>query len=90
LRNQINALPKRTIFNREILAFNEATASQLVEEGQVYRLTARSRYQETQTIGPPRLLRHRSERTCDRAAYKRNKLAPPHGVSPVPRPDRAS
>ena len=38
--------------------------------------------QATQAIGPPRLLRHRSERPCDTRAHKRDKLAPPHTFPP--------
>jgi hypothetical protein len=33
-------------------------------------------------IGPPRLLRHRSERPCDSSAHKGDKLAPPHHSLP--------
>jgi hypothetical protein len=67
-------LPERAIFDREVLAFNEPPATQLVEKGFI----PRTRSQATKAIGPPRLLRQRSERPCDTRAHERDKLAPPH------------
>ena len=78
LRHQIDVLPRCAKFDREILAFNETAASQFVQKLHVYRRIARNQYQKAQTIGPPRLLRQRSERPCDTCAQKRDKLAPPH------------
>ena len=67
------------IFDREILAFNEAMTAQFLEErhGHIARCT-RCTKQATQTICPPRLLRHRRERPCDTRAHEREELAPPH------------
>jgi hypothetical protein len=78
-RTQLDVWPKLVAFDREVLAANEAPASHLVRQSNIYgRAFAREWGYDTITIGPPRLLRHRSERPCNTRAHKRDKLAPPH------------
>jgi hypothetical protein len=84
LRDLINVFPICAIFDREVLAFDEAVASQFLEKGHDTgeKQIARLRQQDTQTIGPPRLLRYRSERPCGTRARKGDELAPPHRFAP--------
>jgi hypothetical protein len=82
LRDQIDVLPKRAKFDREVLPFSEPAATQSVEKRYVYRRIARNRRQDAKAIGPPWLLSHRSERPYDTRAHKRDKLAPPHSAPP--------
>ena len=62
----------------EILALNEAQSPKFIEHRDKRWRNAWNGGQAPNAIGPPRLLRHRSERPCDTRAHKRDKLAPPH------------
>jgi hypothetical protein len=83
-RNQINVQCMLPPNDCEILALNEAKSPKFIEHRDTSWRIEWTAGQTPNAIGPPRLLRLRSERPCDARAYKRDELAPPHRF-PVPR-----
>ena len=71
-----DAQPKTRIVDHKILAIDETVRLHRVEKRGIVRRIPWTQMQVTQTIGPSRLLRCRSERPCDTRAHKRDKLAP--------------
>ena len=77
-RNQVNMQCILPPMDGQILALDEAKSPKLIEHrGRSWRI-AWTDGQAADAIGPPRVLRHRSERQCNTRAHKRDKLAPPH------------
>jgi Protein of unknown function (DUF1254) len=80
-RNQVNVQCILPPIDREILALDEAKSPQFIEHRDNSRSIAWTTGQAANAIGPPRLLRRRSERPCDTRGQECDKLAPPHSAS---------
>src|SRR5262245_31944748 len=76
--NQTSARSISEPFDREVLTHYEALPLKFIEHRDKKWRIVRKRGHAAETIGSPRLLRHRDERPCSTRAHKRDELAPPH------------
>ena len=63
--NQISARSITAPLDREVLAVDEAKPPKFIDHRDKKRRIAWTAGYAAKAIGPPRLLRHRSERPCD-------------------------
>ncbi len=66
-----------------VLALHEAKPRKFIEHRDHIRRIAWTDGYAADAVGPPRLLHHRSERTCNPRAHKRDELAPPHRLCDI-------
>ena len=89
-RNQISARSITAKINREVFALDEVKSPKFFGHRDVSRNISCSGGHDAKAIRPPRFLRQRSERPCDRRTTKSVMNSRRLIVSPVPRPDRVS